>query len=60
MWVSRGWQLRIWIRFWKSCGNPPSLVGFRRVGVMRQYERGLDGTFHNGMLMDMLAGELRE
>ena len=35
-------------------------VGFQRVGVMRQYERGLDGTFHNGMLMDMLAGELRE
>lgn len=34
-------------------------VGFRPVGVMRQYERGRDGTFHDGLLMDMLAGELR-
>jgi aminoglycoside 6'-N-acetyltransferase len=34
-------------------------VGFRRVGVMRQYERGPDGTFHDGLLLDMLAGELR-
>jgi aminoglycoside 6'-N-acetyltransferase len=34
-------------------------VGFRRVGVMRQYERGSDGTFHDGLLMDLLAGELR-
>ncbi|MBI2780684.1 MAG: GNAT family N-acetyltransferase [Chloroflexi bacterium] len=34
-------------------------VGFRPVGVMRRYERGQDGTFHDGLLMDMLAGELR-
>ena len=34
-------------------------VGFRRVGVMRHYERGADGTFHDSLLMDMLAGELR-
>lgn len=34
-------------------------VGFRPVGVMRQYERGQDGTFHDGLLMDMLASELR-
>ncbi len=33
-------------------------VGFRRVGVMRRYERGLDGTFHDGLLMDLLAEEL--
>ena len=33
-------------------------VGFRPVGVMRQYERGVDGTWHDGLLMDMLAGEL--
>jgi aminoglycoside 6'-N-acetyltransferase len=33
-------------------------VGFRRVGVMRQYERGPGGTFHDGLLMDMLRGEL--
>jgi aminoglycoside 6'-N-acetyltransferase len=35
------------------------LVGFRPVGVLREYERGADGTWHDGLLMDMLAGELR-
>jgi aminoglycoside 6'-N-acetyltransferase len=34
-------------------------VGFRPVGLMREYERGADGTWHDGLLMDMLAGELR-
>jgi len=34
-------------------------VGFRRVGVMRDYERGADGTWHDGLLMDLLIGELR-
>ena len=34
-------------------------VGFKPVGVMRRYERGVDGTFHDGLLMDMLRGELR-
>jgi len=33
-------------------------VGFRRVGILRSYERGSDGTFHDGLLMDLLAGEL--
>jgi aminoglycoside 6'-N-acetyltransferase len=33
-------------------------VGFRPVGVMRQYERGPDGTWHDGLLMDLLADEL--
>jgi aminoglycoside 6'-N-acetyltransferase len=33
-------------------------VGFRRVGVMRQYERAPDGTFRDGLLMDLLADEL--
>jgi aminoglycoside 6'-N-acetyltransferase len=33
-------------------------VGFRRVGVMRSYERGPDGTFHDGLLMEMVADEL--
>lgn len=33
-------------------------VGFRPVGVMRAYERGPDGTFHDGLLMDLLADEL--
>ena len=30
-------------------------VGFRPVGVMRQYERRGDGTFRDGLLMDLLA-----
>ena len=34
-------------------------VGFKPVGVMRQYERGEDRTYHDGLLMDMLRGELR-
>jgi aminoglycoside 6'-N-acetyltransferase len=33
-------------------------VGFRPVGVLRQYERGPDATFHDGLLMDLLRGEL--
>ena len=33
-------------------------VGFRPVGVMRNYERGVDGTWHDGLLMDLLAEEL--
>lgn len=33
-------------------------VGFRPVGVMRQYERGPDRTWHDGLLMDLLADEL--
>ena len=33
-------------------------VGFRPVGVMRQYERGPDGRFHDGLLMDLLRDEL--
>ena len=35
-------------------------IGFRPVGVMRQYERAPDGTWRDGLLMDLLAGELRE
>jgi aminoglycoside 6'-N-acetyltransferase len=35
-------------------------VGFRRVGVLRSYERGPDGAWHDGLLMDLLAGELRD
>ncbi len=34
-------------------------VGFRPVGVMRAYERDVDGRgWHDGLLMDMLAAEL--
>lgn len=35
-------------------------AGFRPVGVMRRYERGADGTWHDGLLMDLLAEELPE
>ena len=34
-------------------------VGFRDVGVLRQNERGADGTFHDTLLMDLVADELR-
>ena len=34
-------------------------VGFRPVGRMRDYERGPDGTWHDGLLMDLLRDELR-
>jgi aminoglycoside 6'-N-acetyltransferase len=33
-------------------------VGFRRVGVMRRYERLPGGDWHDGLLMDLLADEL--
>ena len=33
-------------------------VGFRPVGILRQNERGPDGTFHDALLMDLVAGEL--
>jgi len=33
-------------------------IGFRSVGVMRRYERGADGSFHDGLLMDLLADDL--
>ena len=34
-------------------------VGFTRVGVMRQYERGADGDWHDGLLLDLLREDLR-
>lgn len=33
-------------------------VGFKRVGIMRQYERGADGRYHDGMLLDLLPEDL--
>ncbi|MDM4718138.1 GNAT family protein [Micromonospora sp. WMMA1363] len=35
-------------------------VGFRPVGVLRRYERGADGRWHDGLLMDLLAEDLRD
>ncbi len=34
-------------------------VGFKPIGLMRKYERGPDGEWHDGLLMDMLAEELK-
>lgn len=34
-------------------------LGFRPVGVMRKYARGGDGEWHDGLLMDLLADELK-
>ncbi|MGI5472659.1 GNAT family N-acetyltransferase [Streptomyces sp. CA-132043] len=33
-------------------------VGFQPVGIMRRYERGPDGTWHDSLLMDLLADDL--
>ena len=33
-------------------------LGFKPVGVMRSYERGADGAWHDALLMDLLADEL--
>jgi aminoglycoside 6'-N-acetyltransferase len=33
-------------------------VGFKRVGVMRSYGRRPDGSWYDGLLMDLLADEL--
>jgi aminoglycoside 6'-N-acetyltransferase len=35
-------------------------VGFQPVGITRQSERGLDGTWHDSLLMDLLADELTD
>jgi aminoglycoside 6'-N-acetyltransferase len=34
-------------------------VGFRRVGVLREYWHGPDGRWRDGVLLDLLAAELR-
>ncbi|WP_018501406.1 GNAT family N-acetyltransferase [Parafrankia discariae] len=33
-------------------------VGFRPVGILRGYERGPDGVFHDGLLMDLIGDDL--
>jgi aminoglycoside 6'-N-acetyltransferase len=35
-------------------------VGFRRVGIMREYWRDADGTWRDGLLLDLLAAELTD
>ena len=34
-------------------------VGFHRVGLLREYERDADGHWHDGVLMELLARDLR-
>ena len=34
-------------------------VGFQPVGILRRYERGPDGTWHDGLLLDLLPEDLR-
>ncbi len=34
-------------------------IGFRPVGLLRRYERGRDGAWHDGLLMDLLVDDLR-
>ncbi len=34
-------------------------AGFRQVGVMRQYERGPDGRWHDAVMMELLKDDLR-
>jgi aminoglycoside 6'-N-acetyltransferase len=33
-------------------------AGFRRVGVMREYWRSPDGVWRDGLLLELLAGDL--
>jgi len=33
-------------------------AGFKPVGVMRRYEKGNDGSWHDGLLMELLAEDL--
>ena len=35
-------------------------VGFRPVGMLRRYERGPDGRWHDGLLMDLLPEDLMD
>ncbi len=42
-----------------AADNEPAIrcyraAGFRMVGVMRRYERGRDGSFHDGLLMELV------
>jgi aminoglycoside 6'-N-acetyltransferase len=35
-------------------------VGFKPVGILRRYFRGADGTWRDGLLLDLLAEEVEE
>jgi len=42
-----------------AADNEPAIrcytaAGFRTVGVMRRYQRGRDGSFHDGLLMELV------
>ncbi len=46
-----------------ALANEPAIrayerIGFKRVGVLRRYERGADGEWHDGLLLDLLPEDL--
>ena len=48
-----------------AADNEPAIrayqkVGFRAVGILRRYERGPDGTWHDGLLMDLLPEDVTD
>ena len=48
-----------------AAANEPAIrayekVGFRRVGLLRRYQHVPDGTWQDGLLMELLAEELRD
>jgi aminoglycoside 6'-N-acetyltransferase len=48
-----------------AADNEPAIrcytkVGFRPVGILRQAERDSDGTWHDALLMDLLAADLTD
>jgi aminoglycoside 6'-N-acetyltransferase len=48
-----------------AADNEPAIrcyakVGFRPVGTLREYERGSDGTWHDGLLMELVASDLAD
>ena len=47
-----------------AADNEPAIrcyaaAGFRTVGVMHSYERGRDGSFHDGLLMELVRPDQR-
>jgi RimJ/RimL family protein N-acetyltransferase len=69
LWLAAGWLFdqrghhRLTID--PACANTRAIrayeaVGFHPVGVMRRYERGADGNWHDNLLMDLLRDELRD
>jgi aminoglycoside 6'-N-acetyltransferase len=67
LWLAARWLLEVRghhrLTIDPACHNARAIraytaVGFRPVGMMRAYERGVDGTWHDNLLMDLLRDEL--